>query len=207
MIKSKVRRNTKDDFWAMTTYISILRGFNVGGAKKILMSDLKAIYEGLGFSEVTTYIQSGNVIFQAADHISDEQASVTIKQTIFQKYGFDVPVLVRTIDEMIKTQRINPFLGNRAINVEKTQGRASLHVTFLAELPKQEYLESIKKYDYPPDQFVIVGKDVFIYCPNGYGKTKLNNEFFESKLKVSASTRNWRTVNTLVEIANSIKSH
>jgi uncharacterized protein (DUF1697 family) len=180
----------------MTTYISILRGINVGGARKILMKDLKAIYEGLGFSEVTTYIQSGNVIFRTANHMSDKQDSVMIKEAILQKYGFDVQVLVRTIDEMIKTQRINPFLENKAINVER------LHVTFLSGLPEEVYLESINKFDYPPDQFVVIGKDVFIYCPNGYGKTKLSNDFFENRLKVSASTRNWRTVNTLVDIAS-----
>jgi uncharacterized protein (DUF1697 family) len=185
----------------MTTYISILRGINVGGAKKILMSDLKLLYEDLGFEKVTNYIQSGNVIFQAVDHITDKQAAEKIKQAIFQKYAFDVTILVRTADEMLTTRRINPFLENKEINTEKTYGRASLHVTFLAEMPQPEYLTSIKRFDCPPDQFVIIGKDIFIYCPNGYGKTRINNDFFESKLKVSASTRNWRTVCTLVEIA------
>jgi uncharacterized protein (DUF1697 family) len=179
----------------MTTYISILRGINVGGSKKILMKDLKTLYEELGFEKVTNYIQSGNVIFQAEDHLTDIQAAEKIKQLIFEKYAFNVQVLIRTIEEMLKTQRINPFLENKAIDIEK------LHVTFLAEIPKPEYLESIKKYDYSPDQFGIVGKDVFVYCPNGYGRTKINNEFFESKLKVSASTRNWRTVCSLVEMA------
>lgn len=184
----------------MTTYISILRGINVSGAKKILMNDLKALYEGLKFSMVTTYIQSGNVIFQAADNISDEEATARIKQAIFQKYNFDVPVLVRTADEMKTTQRINPFLDNKNLNIEK------LHVTFLAELPKQEYLVSIKGFNYSPDQFVIIGKDVFLHCPNGYGTTKLSNSFFENNLKISATTRNWRTVNAMVEIATKIKS-
>jgi len=179
----------------MKTYISILRGINVGGARKILMSELKALYEGLGFSDVTTYIQSGNVIFQAKDKMSDEQAAVMIKRAIFHKYAFDVPILVRTADEMQTTQRINPFLANKSLNIEK------LHVTFLAEFPKEEYLASIKRFDYSPDQFVITGKDVFLHCPNGYGTTKLSNNFIENKLKVSATTRNWKTVNTLVEIA------
>jgi len=179
----------------MTTYISILRGINVGGAKKIMMGDLKMLYEELGFGNITTYIQSGNIIFQAMDHISDEQGATKIKQAIFQKYGFEVPVLVRTDEEMNAMQRINPFLDKKEIDLEK------LHVTFLAEMPQPEYLTSIEKFDFSPDQFDIIGKDVFLYCPNGYGKTKINNDFFESKLKVSASTRNWRTVCTLVDIA------
>jgi uncharacterized protein (DUF1697 family) len=76
-----------------------------------------------------------------------------------------------------------------------------MHVTFLAELPEEKYFEAIRKFDYPPERFEIVGKDIFLYCPNGYGTSKLSNSFFENKLKVSATTRNWRTVNTLVEIA------
>lgn len=182
----------------MITYISILRGINVGGQKKILMKDLKALYEELGFEEVTNYIQSGNVIFKAQDHMTDIQAAEMIMQSIFQKYGFKVQVLIRTIDEMINTQMINPFMENKEIDIKK------LHFTFLTDMPNPEYLESIKNFDYPPDQFVIVGKDVFVYCPNGYGKSKISNDFFENKLKVSATTRNWRTVNTLVEIATNL---
>jgi len=190
--KSKVK--------GMTTYISILRGINVGGQKKILMSDLKALYEGLGFKEVITYIQSGNVIFNVVDSISDGQAAEMIKQALYQKIRFEVPVLVRTSLEMQTTQRINPFIENKSLDIDK------MHVTFLGELPNEENLKHIKKYDYTPDLFHITGKDVFLYCPNGYGTTKLSNSFFESKLKVSATTRNWRTVNTLVEIATNIKS-
>jgi uncharacterized protein (DUF1697 family) len=179
----------------MTTYISILRGINVGGAKKILMNDLKEIYEGLGFREVITYIQSGNVIFQSGDFISNELAAETIRNAIFKKYGYEVPVLMRTVEEMQNTLKNNPFPKNKNNNPEK------MHVTLLAELPEQQQLEKIRKYDYSPDRFEIIGKDVFLYCPNGYGTTKLSNSFFESRLKVSATTRNWKTVNALVEIA------
>jgi uncharacterized protein (DUF1697 family) len=180
----------------MTTYISILRGINVSGAKKIVMSDLKTLYEELGFKEVTSYIQSGNVIYQAEGIITGEQAAEMIKHAVFQKYQFDVPVLVRKLREMQTILRTNPFLEDKSLDIGK------LHVTFLSELPKEEYLASIKKYNYSPDLFFIAGKDVFLYCPNGYGTTKLSNSFFEDKLKVSASTRNWRTVNMLVEIAS-----
>ena len=177
----------------MTTYISILRGINVSGHKKILMSDLKSLYEEAGFKNVSTYIQSGNVIFQFPEEISNEQIEVKIRQAILQKYRFDVPVIVRTVNEMQKTCRNNPFLGKIEINIEK------LHVTFLAELPKQELLSAINKYDYTPDKFVIIWKDVILYCPNGYGETKLSNTFFENKLHVTATTRNWKTINKLAE--------
>ncbi len=178
----------------MMTYISILRGINVGGAKKILMGDLKKLYEELGFNKVVTYIQSGNVIFQNAEVLSDEAAAGVITKAIYKKYGFEVPVLVRTQEEMETTQSNNPFPRDKNLDPEK------MHVTFLAELPAKEYLDSIIKYHHSPDRFEIIGKDVFLYCPNGYGKTKLSNSFFENKLKVLATTRNWRTVNTLAEM-------
>jgi uncharacterized protein (DUF1697 family) len=176
----------------MTTYISILRGINVGGAKKILMSDLKSIYEELGFDKVTTYIQSGNVIFQSADPLSDEHAAEMIRNRIFNKYSFDVPVLVRTTDEMQNTQRKNPFSRDNNLDTGK------MHVTFLVELPEEKYLEAIQKFDYPPERFEIVGKDIFLYCPNGYGTSKLSNSFFENRLKISATTRNWRDRKSVV---------
>jgi uncharacterized protein (DUF1697 family) len=179
----------------MTTYISFLRGINVGGAKKILMSDLRNIYEGLGFKKVTTYIQSGNVIFQAEDQLYDEEAAEMIGKALFRINGYEVPVLVRTAEKMQKTLINNPFIRDSTLDPEK------MHVTFLAEMPQEKQLEKIRNYDYSPERFEIVGKDVFLYCPNGYGTSRLSNGFFENKLKVSSTTRNWRTVNTLVEIA------
>jgi uncharacterized protein (DUF1697 family) len=179
----------------MTTYISILRGVNVGGVRKIKMDDLKKLYEELGFDKVITYIQSGNVIFKSEDHLSNEKAALIICNALFRKYGYEVPVLVRTTEEMQNTLISNSFLNDKDLDQDK------MHVTFLAKLPEKEHLEAISKYDYSPDRFEIVDKDVFLYCPNGYGTSKLSNSFFENKLKVSATTRNWRTVKTLAEMA------
>lgn len=172
----------------------------MGGAKKILMEDLKKVYEELGYKKITTYIQSGNVIFQSADHLSDKELAEIIGKAISEKYGYEVPVLARTVEEMEATLINNPFLRDKNLDQEK------MHVTFLAELPEKEYLESIRKYDYSPERFEIVGKDVFLYCPNGYGTSKLSNNFIENKLKVLATTRNWRTVNTLAEMAKEVQS-
>jgi uncharacterized protein (DUF1697 family) len=178
----------------MQTFISILRGINVSGQKKIVMADLKALYENLGYKGVDTYIQSGNVVFKTAKIANTELAS-TIEQEIFRKYNFHVPVIVRTAEEMKNIISTNPFIADKDIDIEK------LHITFLAETPSQADLESIKTLDYPPDKFIIIGKEVFLYCPVNYGETKLSNKFFESKLKTSATTRNWKTVNKLLEIA------
>ena len=178
----------------METYISILRAINVG-RRKILMTDLKALYEELNLKEIVTYIQSGNVIFKTGKKISTQVLANKIQQLIAKKYQFDVPVIIRTGDEMKKTIAVNPFLKQKGINLEK------LHITFLAENPEQVNVKVIQNLDYTPDKFVIIDNDVYLYCPNGYGITKLSNGFFENKLKVTATTRNWRTVNILAELA------
>lgn len=177
----------------METIISILRGINVGGKNKIPMAELKTLYEKEGFKNVTTYIQSGNVVF-SADKKELNSLTEKVQQIIFKKYGFTVPVIIRTVGEMESVINRNPLLKIIGIDVEK------LHVTFLSAYPSEQALEKIKAYEYKPDEFIIAEREVYIYCPNGYGNTKLSNTFFESKLKVIATTRNWRTVNELLKM-------
>jgi uncharacterized protein (DUF1697 family) len=181
----------------METIISILRGINVGGKNKIPMVELKALYEKAGFKNVITYIQSGNIVF-SADKKELNSLSEKIQQFIFKKYGYTIPVIVRTVEEMQWVVDSNPMLKIKGIDIEK------LHVTFLSAYASEQALEKIKAYDYSPDEFIIVDREVFISCPNGYGNTKLSNTFFENKLKVTATTRNWRTVNELVKIGKAI---
>ncbi len=176
----------------MATFISILRGINVGGQKKIQMTDLKSLYEELGFKHVKTYIQSGNVIFENDD---EKELLQRIEQKISDKYGFHVPVIIRTKNEMETVLNNNPFLREKNIDESK------LHVTFLNEHPLKDHINKTETFHYDPDRFVISGREVYLYCPNGYGRTKLNNTFFENKLKVPATTRNWNTTNKLVEMA------
>ena len=184
---------TCDKHRSMPAWISILRGINVGGQKKIRMADLKALYEQLGFLEVTTYIQSGNIIFRTEDHKQGLALSEKIEKAIEEKYHFVVPVIIRTSDEMLSILSSNPFLKENNINREK------LHVTFLDKEPSSENVTIIKKTGFPPDRFHISGKEVYLYCPNSYGVTKLSNTFFEKKLLVKATTRNWNTVVKLGE--------
>ncbi len=178
----------------MAIFLSILRGINLGGHKKILMADLKTLYEELGFTNVITYIQSGNVVFENPQNINMVQA---IGQKIFEKYGFEVPIIIRTLDELGALIDKNPFLKEENIQIDK------LHITFLADLPQAILLDKVQTLTYPPDRFIILEKEAYIYCPDGYGNTKLNNSFFESKLKVTATTRNWKTVNELFKIMQS----
>ncbi len=182
----------------LTTYISILRGINVSGQKKIQMKDLKKMYEALNFKEVTTYIQSGNVIFKTDEKASIHELSLKISNRISDQYNFSVPVIIRNAKDMENTLKNNPFISEPGIDI------ARLHVTFLAEIPKLTLIENLKNTDQTTDRFRIIDREIYLYCPNGYGITKLSNTYFEKKLQVTATTRNWKTIQKLVEIAESI---
>jgi uncharacterized protein (DUF1697 family) len=148
----------------METYISLLRGINVSGQNKIQMSALKALCEELEFKNVTTYIQSGNVIFKAGKNLSRQDLSKRIEEKIREKYNFAVPVIIRTLGEMKKTLTHNPFLNKKGTDPER------LYVTFLVETPKQADRCSIEEFDCALDKFVIVDKEVYLHCPHGYGE-------------------------------------
>ncbi|MCW3081874.1 DUF1697 domain-containing protein [Segetibacter sp.] len=180
----------------METFITILRGINVGGHHKIEMAGLKAMFEKLGFETVTTYIQSGNVIFNAAPKASSVDLSNTIRRAIVETYGFEVPVIIRTLTELEKAITANPFLNEADVDEEK------LHLTFLADVADKDKIDKISHLNFAPDRFIIIEKEIYLYCPLGYGITKLSNNFFENKLKLTATTRNWRTVNKLLDLAN-----
>ena len=177
------------------TYISILRGINVSGKNKIPMQDLKALYAEKGFEEVSTYIQSGNVIFKAGD--KDEAGlSTIIKEAIEDHFKLKIPVIVISTDHIKKVIDQNPFLKEKNIDKDK------LHVTFLEKNPDSAKVEPLQNLDFSPDRFIIIDKTIYLYCPGGYGVTKLSNTFFENKLKVNATTRNWKTVNKLFEFGS-----
>lgn len=180
----------------MSKYISLLRGINVGGRRKILMVDLKEVYKQLGFSNVQTYIQSGNVWFETKSNEKPENIATQIAKSIKEKYDFEVPAILRSTEEMSKILDDNPFLKEENVDIKK------LHVTFLADMSNESELEAIKTFNYEPDRFEIIGKEVFIYCEDKYHKSKLSNTFFEKKLKVTTTTRNWKTVGKLVELMN-----
>jgi len=174
------------------TYIAILRGINVSGQKMIKMAELKDLFTGLKCTNVRTYIQSGNVIFESA--IDAETLEKKIEKQIEKVFGFEVPVLVRSVEEMKKVLEKNPFLKDKKVDPEK------LHVTFLSEVPSKENIEATNKLSFEPDQFILAKKEVYVHCPDKYGTTKINNTFFEKKLKVTATTRNLKTVKELIRI-------
>ena len=184
----------------MNIFISILRGINVSGQKKIAMQQLKEMYEKNGFQNVTTYVNSGNVVFSSAISEMNNIKEKTEK-AILDKFGFEVPVILRTLEEMQAVIKNNP-MNNSDHYID-----SNLYFTFLSDLPDTEYLSKIESLDFKPDEFIVREKEIYVYCPNGYGRTKINNNFFEKKLKVTATTRNRKTVHELLRIGNAIRNN
>jgi len=179
----------------MPRYVSILRGINVSGKNKIKMNELADLYRSLKFSAVETYIQSGNVVFDASAGSNLKIASM-IEKGITQAFGLEVPVIVRSKPEFRKIVAGNPFLSRAGIDHD------FLHVTFLGSKPRREAVANFSPAGLGKDDFMLGASEVYLYCPGGYGKTRLSNTFLEKQLDVTATTRNWKTVNTLSEMLN-----
>lgn len=181
----------------MSKYIAILRGINVGTGRKVPMADLRKLCERLGLKQVQSYIQSGNLVFELPNPEPISELESRLQKAFSEAFGFEIPVLIRTSEELTESIALNPFLKEENADIER------LHLTCLKQLPSPDLLEKIKAFQYLPDRYEIIGRDVFIFCASGYGTSKLVNSFFESKLKTSATTRNWKTVVQLNELAMS----
>jgi uncharacterized protein (DUF1697 family) len=179
----------------MQTLISFLRGVNMAGHNKIKMSGLAELYGKVGFRESETYIQSGNVIFTNEEDLPAEDITSKIEKAIQKKFKLDIAVMIRTPEEIKKIISINPFSG------EENFDPAKMACLFMHETPSEGQISKIKDVHYHPDKFKIIGKEIFIYCPNGFGKTKLYTNFFEKKMGIAGTARNWKTINTILDIA------
>jgi uncharacterized protein (DUF1697 family) len=181
----------------MITYISILRGINVSGKNIIRMNLLTKLYETIGFTNVHTFIQSGNVVFQS-DEPDIEKLERDISEEILKQFSLNVPVFVKEKSELARILQYNPFLMGRQEDITK------LYITFLSKEPDQQFIENVKLGSFLPDEYFVKESSIYLYCPNGYGRTKLSNNYFENKLKVIATTRNLKTIVELLKICGSI---
>jgi uncharacterized protein (DUF1697 family) len=175
------------------TYVALLRGINLGARNKVSMADLRELFHALGAEDVATYLQSGNVVFKSRAEAAELVGA--IQDRIRSDLGLDVTVLVRTSGELGQVLARNPFAKSGR---EPTR----LHVTFLAETPPPARVRKLDPKHSEPDEFEIVGREVYLHTPNGYGRSKLSNAYFEKQLGVAATTRNWRTVTNLAELAS-----
>jgi uncharacterized protein (DUF1697 family) len=171
-----------------TSVIALLRGVNVGG-KSVSMERLRELLAELGFENLRTYIQSGNVLFNVPRVAPD--LSKRVEEVIFKEFHLTVTVILRTSAEMKSVIRRNPFAAAPGID------QSRLYVTFLATVPTGAALTALGDFPAGTGQLRHSGKEIYLYCPNGYGKTKLSNNVIERVLATRATTRNWNTVGKL----------
>jgi uncharacterized protein (DUF1697 family) len=174
------------------THLALLRGINVGGKNKLPMATLVDMFVEAGCKDVRTYIQSGNVVFSVSKTVS---ASIPDRITarIAERYGYRVPVILRTTEQLRDVICHNLFL-------EAGAAQEALYVMFLADAPGALLVEKLDPDRSPPDAFHVRGQEVYMHLPGGVANSKLTNAYFDSKLATTGTSRNWRTVTTLLEL-------
>lgn len=179
----------------MRTHLALLRGINVSGHNMIKMDDLKGLLERMGFHNVRTYIQSGNVFVD-----SEEEHGATvgfrIKQEIFKEWGYDVPIIVVTKEDLEACQNNNPYLKEKDVDTKK------LYFTFISKELSENSIHDLKMSQVKPDEAVIDKNRIYVKYAVGAGKTRFDQKYIEKKLNVTATMRNFNTVTKLLEMYN-----
>jgi len=169
-------------------YVGLLRGINVGGRHRLPMAELRAFLETSGFTEVRTYLQSGNVIFSSTGTVK----LAALEAALAEKFGFEITVVLRTPREMGRIVAGNPF---------PSVGPTKLHVAFMVEAPPSSAVEGLDVGAFAPEQVVLRGRDAYLHLPGGMGRARLPSWLF-GRLGVRATVRNWSTVTTLADLAD-----
>jgi uncharacterized protein (DUF1697 family) len=178
----------------------MLRGINVSGRNKVPMADLRSMAGSLGYLGVRSYVQSGNLVFDAPGRATPASVASRIGGAVRGSFGVNVPVVVRTGDELAGVVAANPFAAE---GLRPDDEPRLFHVTFLDSAPDRTAVAGLEAAAeaFRPDVLRVAAADVYLHIPGGYGETKLNNAFLERKLGGSATTRNWKTVTTLAAMA------
>ena len=177
------------------TYVAFLRGINVSGKRKVPMAELRAMCERLNLQNVKTYIQSGNIVFKSSMAQTNDIA-ILLHNEIQKHFNFNVPVIVKTVNELSQIIEKNPFVSQEDITANR------IYFVLLNSLPAIELLENLSEETFDNEEYVVIDNCLYLKCALGYGKAKLNNNLIERKLKVLATTRNYRTMNKLQELCN-----
>jgi uncharacterized protein (DUF1697 family) len=175
-----------------TTFVALLRGINVGGKNKVPMADLKSLFTSLGYEDVVTYIQSGNVVFRSP--AGARKIAADIEKRIAKVFEIPVTVLVRNSAELEAIAKRNPFL-------KRGSDPSKLHVVLLDRSPKKSAVAELDPERSPPDEFSVHGREIYLLLPNGAGRSKLTIDYFERRLGVRATARNWKTLTKLLELS------
>jgi uncharacterized protein (DUF1697 family) len=176
----------------MAVIISLLRAVNVGGHNQIKMEALGALYESLGLLDVRTYVQSGNVVFRTERGL--ERLSGRIESGIEASFGFRPNVMIRTCAELREVVARNPFAARQDIEPGK------LHVNFLLSDPGAAARKKALSIQVGPEELRAEGRELYIYFPNGAGRSKLSTALLEKTLGTPGTSRNWNTVRKLLEM-------
>jgi uncharacterized protein (DUF1697 family) len=180
----------------MGRLIALLRGINVGGNKKLPMAELRELVTELGHRDVRTYVQSGNVVFTAASpDASAERVAAEIEAAIERRFGFGARITIRTRDELAAVIAADPFKG--VADREK-----AYHVFFLAEEVSGEGLDELDADSFLPERWALRGRELYVWTPDGIGTSPLAKKLSEKRIGTRATARNWRTVRTLLEMAD-----
>jgi uncharacterized protein (DUF1697 family) len=175
----------------MNTYIALLKGINVGGHKKVPMAELRELLRDSGFTNVRTYIQSGNVIFQTAkSHITVMESN--IQKSILDHFGFDVSVLVRTRENLKRIYDDCPFSEEK---------KKKSYFTMLHNTPSKELVKIASEKVYEDEEYFIINDCIYFYCEKGYGRAKFNMNLFERKLNTTGTARNYNTMVKLLSLS------
>jgi uncharacterized protein (DUF1697 family) len=182
----------------MTAVVSLLRGVNVGGHHAIKMDALRTLYESLDLHDPRTYVQSGNVVFRTREQDLAKLAE-RVEKAIERKFGFRPAIIVRTSSEMRDVVAGNPFAKRQGIEPSK------LIVTFLAYDPGQETQDKLRKLKTAGEELQIRGRELYIYFPNGMGRSKLP-ALIDRTLPTPGTARNWNSVTKLLDMAEALES-
>ncbi len=177
-------------------YVALLRGVNVGGKNKLPMADLRDIFTAAGCSAVQTYIQSGNVVFEAAPELAERLPEI-VAQAIRRRFGYETAVVVRSGEDLRQVAASNPF--------DTSGDPRFLQVAFLEDAPSAEAVSRLDPERSPPDAFAVQGRNVYLHYPNGVARSRLTNEYLAAQLQTASTMRNWRTVLTLLEMVSATK--
>jgi uncharacterized protein (DUF1697 family) len=173
-------------------HVALLRGINVGGRNKLAMKDLVSMFADAGCGRVRTYIQSGNVLFDATPGLARKMGTLAAA-SIRERCGLDIPVITRTIEELADVVENNPF------SEAKTDPKL-LGVGFLAQRPSVVKLAALDHQRSPPDELVVCGREFYMHCPNGVARSRFTSAYLDSTLGTICTMRNWRTTLKLLEL-------
>ena len=168
------------------SFVALLRGINVGGRNRLAMTDLVEMAAEIGCRNARTYIQSGNVVFDASAAMVRRMPGL-LSARIAERFAISSPVIVRSAEELVGAVRGNPYAASGVD--EKT-----LHVAFLEGVPAKRHVAALDRERSPGDSFAVQGRDIYLHLPNGVARTKLTNAYFDSALTTTSTMRNWRTV-------------